>query len=137
MFGWDAKHSFIRARETVCLSCECDMCIRVNSEFLARSYPNQPAQLKRLARKLEISLETSLDMIISNKQITKVLVRLHRCAGRSRPFLFSNPEDRFSHVEAQIKLISAETLNGPCRNKTCLRGFQQSKTQTSLLSYRD
>ena len=28
-------------------------------------------------------------------------------------------------------------LNGPRRNKTCLRGFRQSKFQTSLLSYRD
>ena len=26
---------------------------------------------------------------------------------------------------------------GPRRDKTCLRGFQQSKTQTSLLSYID
>ena len=26
---------------------------------------------------------------------------------------------------------------GPCREKTCLRGFRQSDTQTSLLSYRD
>ena len=27
--------------------------------------------------------------------------------------------------------------NGPRREKTCLRGFQQSEFQTSLLSYRD
>ena len=26
---------------------------------------------------------------------------------------------------------------GPCREKTCLRGFRYSNTQTSLLSYRD
>ena len=26
---------------------------------------------------------------------------------------------------------------GPCREKTCLRGFRQSEIQTSLLSYRD
>ena len=26
---------------------------------------------------------------------------------------------------------------GPRRDKTCLQGFQQSKIQTSLLSYRD
>ena len=33
-------------------------------------------QLQRLARKLKISLVVSLDLIISKKQITKVLIRL-------------------------------------------------------------
>ena len=28
-------------------------------------------------------------------------------------------------------------INGPRRGKTCLKGFRQSETQTSLLSYRD
>ena len=52
----------------------------------------------------EISLVASLDMILSNKPITKVLIRLHRCAGWSAPLLSANPEDRFSHVEAHIKM---------------------------------
>ena len=30
-----------------------------------------------------------------------------------------------------------EDLFGPCREKTCLRGFRLSEFQTSLLSYRD
>ena len=29
------------------------------------------------------------------------------------------------------------TLYGPSREKTCLRGFEQSEAQTSLLNYRD
>ena len=32
---------------------------------------------------------------------------------------------------------SSLSLFGPRRDKTCLPGFQQSETQTSLLSYRD
>ena len=34
-------------------------------------------------------------------------------------------------------ICSLETIIGPRSNKTCLQGFQQSETQTSLLSYRD
>ena len=38
--------------------------------------------------KIEIPLIVSLDMIISNKQITEALIRKHRCAGCSAPLLF-------------------------------------------------
>ena len=94
------------------------------------------------------SLVASLDMILSNKQITKVLIRLRRCAGWSAPLLFANldvihshyicnttmqtchayhfhigldlmhrlvctfvvrnPKDRFSHIEAHIKMPSSK-----------------------------
>ena len=37
------------------------------------------------SKKIEISLEASLDMILSNKRITKALIRLHVCAGWSAP----------------------------------------------------
>ena len=55
---------------------------------------NQCPQLQRLARKLkiEISLVASLDMILSNKQITKALIRLCGCAGWSAPLLFANSQ---------------------------------------------
>ena len=33
----------------------------------------------------------SLDMMLSNKRITKALIRLHRCTGWSAPLLFANP----------------------------------------------
>ena len=33
--------------------------------------------------------------------------------------------------------IEMQIIYGPRRDKTCLRGFQQSEAQTSLLSYRD
>ena len=41
-------------------------------------------------------------MILSNKRITKVLISLRRCADWSASMLFSNLEDRFSRVEAQL-----------------------------------
>ena len=52
--------------------------------------------------KIEILLVASLDMILSNTQITKALIRLCGYAGKSAPLLFANPEDRFSQVEAYI-----------------------------------
>ena len=41
--------------------------------------------------KIEISLVASLDMVLSNKQLTKALISLRRCAGWSAPLLFANP----------------------------------------------
>ena len=52
--------------------------------------------------KFEISLVESLDTILSNKRITKALIRLRGCEGWPAPWLFANPEDRYSHVEAHI-----------------------------------
>ena len=47
--------------------------------FLIRSYQNQPTQRQRLARIYsEILLVVSFDKILSNKRITKVLIRLHQ-----------------------------------------------------------
>ena len=40
-------------------------------------------------------------MILSNKGITKALIRIP--AGWSVPLLFTNPEDRFSHVKAHFQ----------------------------------
>ena len=54
------------------------------------------------AQKIEISPVASLDMVLSIKRITKVLIRLRECAGWSAPLLFATPEYRFSHVEAHI-----------------------------------
>ena len=42
--------------------------------------------------KNENSLVASLDVILSNKRITKVLIRLHGCAGWSAPLLFAIPQ---------------------------------------------
>ena len=45
-------------------------------------------------------------MILSKKKrITNALVSLRGCAGWSAPLLFATPEDRFSHVEAHIKVV--------------------------------
>ena len=40
-------------------------------------------------------LVVSLDMVLSNKGITKALIRLCACAGWSAPFLLANTEDRY------------------------------------------
>ena len=53
--------------------------------------------------KIENLRVASLDMILYNKHITKVLIRLHRCTGWFAPLLFANSIDRFSSfVEANI-----------------------------------
>ena len=43
------------------------------------------------------------------KLILKLLISLCGCAGWSGPYLFANPEDRFSRVEAQIILKQSTT----------------------------
>ena len=43
-------------------------------------------------------------MILYNKQITKALIRLQGCAGKSAPLLFASPKDQFSRVEAHMIL---------------------------------
>ena len=55
---------------------------------------NQSPQLKRLAG-IENWLVASLYMILSNKRITKALIRLCRSAGWSAPLFLANIEDRF------------------------------------------
>ena len=68
------------------------------------------SQLQRLARKIEILLVASLDMILSKKQITKALFRLRGCAGWSAPVLFANPQRQVflrrgpicSHIVAHV-----------------------------------
>ena len=62
--------------------------------FPTKQDSNQSPQLQRLVKKIEISLEASLDMILSNKRITKALIRLCVCAGWSAPLLFVNHRRR-------------------------------------------
>ena len=50
-----------------------------------------PTKRVRLAKKVDISLVASLDMILSNKRITKALISLRRCVDWSAPLLFANP----------------------------------------------
>ena len=54
----------------------------------ARLKPDSSATQTTL--KFEISLVASLDMKLSKKGITKVLIRLRGCAGWSVPVLFEN-----------------------------------------------
>ena len=44
-----------------------------------------------ISKKIEISRVASLDIILSNKRITKALIRLRGCAGWSAPLLFAYP----------------------------------------------
>ena len=50
-------------------------------------------------------LDASLDMILSNKWITKALIRPRGCAGWSAPVLFAYLRRQGSHVEAQIMVV--------------------------------
>ena len=54
------------------------------------------------------------NMILSNKRITKALIRLHGCAGWSAPLLFANIKDGFSHVEAHYSLILHPNIHDIC-----------------------
>ena len=57
-------------------------------------YSNKPAQLLDRERlEYRKSLVVSVDMILLNKQLTKSLTRLGRCAGWSAPLLFTNLKD--------------------------------------------
>ena len=55
-------------------------------------------------------------MKLSNKRITKGLIRLPRCAGWSAHVLFTNPEDRFSRVEAHIIIFYICTRSNTVQN---------------------
>ena len=65
--------------------------------------------------KFEISPVAILDMKLSIKRITKVLISLCLCADWSAPLLFADPEDRFAHVKAQTTLcICTGTIAFSC-----------------------
>ena len=42
---------------------------------------------------------------LSNERKINALIRMHGCAGWSAPFLFTSPEDRFTHVKTQFVCI--------------------------------
>ena len=50
-------------------------------------------------------------MILSYKQMTKVLISLYGCAGWSAPLFFRNPKDRFSRIEANMVKAKDLCLN--------------------------
>ena len=85
----------------------------LSSRLLTNRDSNQSPQLQGLAR--EISPVASYIMILSNKQITKALIRLCGCAAWSSPLLFPNSEDRFedrfSRIEAHIINLVRELIN--------------------------
>ena len=70
--------------------------------LLIRFKPACNAKLQRPTWKIENLLVARLDMVLSNKRITKAQIRLRGCAGWSAPLLFANTEDKFSRADAQI-----------------------------------
>ena len=74
----------------------------------------------------EILLVASLDTTLSNKRITKALIRLRICAGWSAPLFFANPKDWFSRLEAHMSLYSFNLLQSifnKCRKSAyCRKG---------------
>ena len=70
----------------------------LSSKFPSKRVSNRSPQPQRLARKIEILPVARLNMVLSKNQITKALIRLHKCAGWSAPVLFPNPRRPvFSH----------------------------------------
>ena len=49
-------------------------------------------------------------MMHSTKQITKALISLCRCADWSVPLLFTNPEDRLSHIKAHLIFFQLQQI---------------------------
>ena len=59
---------------------------------LDQTIPKQPVKLQRLAKHLtDTSFLVNLDLILSNKRISKVFIRLPGCASWSAPLLFPTP----------------------------------------------
>ena len=71
-------------------------------------------------------------MIFANKRIKRALIRLREGTGWSVTLLFPNPEVRFSHVEANIKLKKIQyflSKHGLDAQKKCLTEMFLLSTQ--------
>ena len=70
--------------------------------------------------KIEVSLVASLDILLSNKRITKALIRLRGCAGWSAPVLFAKPRRQvFSRQGPYIWTIDKDRrLEQPIRKRS-------------------
>ena len=55
---------------------------------------NQSPRLQRLAREMQFWFVASQYMILSNKRITKMLIRLGGCPDWSAPSLFANSRNK-------------------------------------------
>ena len=89
--------------------------------------------------KIEISLVVCLDMVLSNKQKTKVLIRLQGCAGWSAPFLFANAPRQVSPVKVQLNylyIIRASSRQngsvGVCEYQRCRPACAATQTDQLL-----
>ena len=72
----------------------------LSSGFPTKRDSGQSLQLNRLARKIEMSLVSSLDVILSKKRITKAMIGLRRLVCVF--VVCKPPEDRVSRVETQL-----------------------------------
>ena len=63
------------------------------------------------SQKIKIALVASLEMILSNKGITKALIRLSKCAGWSATLLFTTPKRQvFSYLFFIFTTVSPRHL---------------------------
>ena len=71
----------------------------------------------------EISLVASLDIILSNKQITKSLIRLRRCTGWSAPLLFATNRRQVFSRRGPDEIYSKTCVKRPLskRQKNCFQ----------------
>ena len=77
-------------------------------------------------------------MILSNKGITKALIRLRGCAGWSAPLLFANTEDRFLTLRLKYQMQPQNVYPNIfiqilmlCHNSTFLQNAYIMKTGTT------
>ena len=81
-------------------------------ENLSSGFPKKKTRLNPVSSatetslKIELSFVASLDMVLSKKRITKVLIRLRGCAGWSAPLLFANLRRQVFCEEAHISHVT-------------------------------
>ena len=78
----------------------------VRRENLSSCFGHSKTQISLLSYRdlleIEISLVSSLDLILYNKRITKALIRLRVCAGWSGIFCSLTTGDRFPRMDAHM-----------------------------------
>ena len=83
-------------------------------QYLSLRFPIKQDPNIETSYKFEIPLVARLAIILSNKQITKVLIRLRECAGWSAPLMFANTEDRFSWLIRLRHVLLGVTIPSIC-----------------------
>ena len=88
------------------------------------------ASVAQLRNDVELPTIQSKAILLQLYDVIQSDIALHLQAHKNGWYLSDALRDATTHILERFQY-------GPRRDKTCLRGFRQSKTQTSLLSYSD